>query len=67
MLLPITRVWHSADVILSGVAVTQKRTPLNIIRLIFALSGLAGNILIERNQLTKDVIRLGGVQWKRLD
>lgn len=46
----------------------QKREPslLNVARLIFAAVGLAGNIVIEREQLKRDVIEIGGVMWKRM-
>lgn len=66
MSLPITRLWHSGDVVLGVMGVKEKPSVLNILRLGFALVGLAGNIVIERSQLQQDVIEIGGVKWKRL-
>jgi hypothetical protein len=64
-MLPSTRTWHIADVVLAGAGLKEKRSTLNVIRLAFALVGLAGNVLIERNQLTKEEIEIGGVKWTR--
>lgn len=63
---PITRAWHSGDVVL-GVMGMKKPSILNVARLAFALIGLAGNILIEQGQLKQDVIEIGGKHWRRID
>lgn len=63
---PVTRLWHGADVVLGFLGVKEKPSVLNVLRLGFALIGLAGNVLIERDQLKKDIIEIGGVKWKRV-
>lgn len=66
-MIPVTRVWHIIDVGLGIAGVKEKHSFFSVTRLGFAIIGLAGNILIERSQVRKDVIELGGHHWKKLD
>lgn len=65
-MVPITRAWHIGDVALGILGAKREPSLLNVARLIFAAVGLAGNIVIEREQLKRDVIEIGGVMWKRM-
>jgi uncharacterized membrane protein YuzA (DUF378 family) len=62
---PITRVWHGVDVILAVAGMGRKPTMLNAARLAFALVGLAGNIVISRQQLASKEITIEGVKYRR--
>jgi len=65
-MVPITRMWHIGDVVLGGMGAKEKHSFLSMARLVFAIIGLAGNIVIEQEQLKRDVIEIGGVKWKRM-
>ncbi len=62
-----TRVWHAVDVVFGLIEIKRKPNLWTALRLSVALIGLAGNVLIERDQLKCDVIEIGGVKWKRCD
>jgi hypothetical protein len=65
-MIPITRAWHIVDVALGIGGTKEEPSLLNVARLIFAVVGLAGNVVIEKQQLKRDVIEMGGIKWKRL-
>ena len=65
-MMPITRLWHIGDVVLGVMDYKKKPSKFELARLAFALIGLVGNVIIERDQLSKDIIEVGGVKWKRI-
>lgn len=66
-MMPVTRAWHIGDVILGVADFKKKPSWFEVARLIYALVGLAGNIIIEHEQVRSNVIEVGGKRWKKLD
>lgn len=65
-MMPVTRAWHIGDVVLGVADLKKKPSWFEVARLAYALVGLVGNIVIEKEQMKQDVIEIGGVKWKRI-